>query len=88
MVEVLFSACLIGDENKLHQPFGREEGRRHVVGLTVRRYKAHLVRRDANEGSHVLVAPNGDRDPWSVVPAERTKTAKKGVSMLCDNESA
>jgi hypothetical protein len=78
MVEVRFSTCFIGDENKLHHPLSRGDGRHHVFGSTVCRYKVHVTRRDANEGRHVVVAPDGGRVPWGVVPYWEDKGDLKG----------
>ncbi len=87
VIEVLFSACHIGYENKLHRPLGRGKGRRQVVGLTMRQYKAHVDIRDANEG--MLLLPRMDAEFHGVSSRTgRTRTTKKGVSLLSDDEGA
>ena len=48
--EECLSSFLIGDEDKLHRSFGRGEVRGRPVRLLVRRYKAHVSRRDVDEG--------------------------------------
>jgi hypothetical protein len=59
MVHECLASLRVGDEDELYRPFGGGEYSGRFVRLFVSGDEAHVPRRDADEGGHIDVTPDG-----------------------------
>ena len=68
MADKCLPTLFVGDKDEFNRPFRGGEGWDGLVGLRVSGDKAHVPRRDPDEGRHVVVAADCGGVPRGVLP--------------------